>query len=386
MARIVLVIALWFAPGCVVDVAPAEPRPLPPLGGGSGPTIGVPPLLDASEHPGWGNPDCAACHTLPAPGHTTSDTYVCAQCHGANGACNPNFDTPNLANTLEVLTHRTEDDCAGCHTEPAETHGFAADVCVNCHFRYLGQENCVPYTLPSVPWGPVPPIGTAPPLGSGLVSGCFRFPERPFDERNHVPDGHEWEAFLGPSASAPTRADRAIDFELRDVDGTPHRLSELLATRPVWLQTGSYTCPVYQNAVASGLNPLAARSNAAGPYAEQIHFVHVYTVEAHPPAEYSPYGSTREFEVSIFPQPLTYLARVENARAMRPLIEEGILVVDALEPTAAGSNPIWCTYATCPACSFLIGRDGVIHEVLERTSMSPDALSEALDAFLTAHP
>ncbi len=377
--------------GCTGGAASTAGPPCtttPPPGSlGSGPAIGVPPLLSEEVHPGWGNPSCASCHSLPAPGHTVTSTYVCAQCHGGNGACNPNFDTPGVANTMERLDHAITDDCASCHTSPEETHGFEAATCANCHFRFLGQRNCEPYRLPPVQWETVPPIGTAPPLATTLRSGCFGFPEMPFSTTNGVPEGTAWRGFLGPTPVDPSRSDRAVDFELPEADGvSTQRLSDLLATRPVWLQTGSYTCPVYQNAVETGLNELVTRGNADGPYADQIHFLHVYTVEAHPMDQVGPYGTDRQFDVSIVTQPTTLADRLANAQLMLPQLDQATLVVDALEPTAAGSDPVWCTYGTCPACSFLIGRDGIVHEVLERTSASPDELEAALDAFLRAHP
>lgn len=369
-----------------------------PAAAGSGPPIGVPPLLGPDNHPGWTNPECQLCHSLPVAGHTVTERYVCAQCHGANGACVTNGFNDGYNE------HVPEDDCASCHVDDATgapgNHGFtASEVCSNCHFRELGQRECVPpialcaqgeigamctcgeevqasgYCCGAA-WSATPCTDEPLPTGGPLATGCFDYPEAPFSATNRVADGHEWESIL-------KAGDVAVDFTLEDTNGVEHSLYELLESGPVWLQTGSYTCPVYQNAVEGALNEVVRRGNADGPYAEQIQFVHVYTVEAHPiDPDVSPYGSRRQFEVSTVRQPTTYGERVANARLMEPLVDGELMLVDALEPTAEGSNPVWCTYATCPACSFLIGRDRRIYTVIERTPNEAADLVSPLDDFL----
>ncbi len=352
----------------------AEPEPAPM--GGAGPAIGVPPLLDELVHPGWTNPNCGDCHNLPAEGHTTTERHVCAQCHGANGACLTNGY--NDSYNEHVLT----DDCNSCHvdeeTEEPGHHLFTdGAVCANCHFRDLGQRPCEEYQPPPpmpTDGGDEPPAGEAPELSDELVSDCYGFPAEPFGPGNGVPQGEAWASFLQPGQLA-------VDFTLPDVDGEPHTLSDLLAGGPVWLQMGSYTCPVYQAAVREALNPLVAASGDNGPYADQLQFVHVYNVEAHPQApDASPYG-VGELQYSTLGQPTTFEERVDNARVMEPIVDGELMLVDGLGEEW-GNNSMWCTYATCPACSFLIGRDGYIFDVLVRTSADFEDLKAPLDAFL----
>ncbi len=65
---------------------------------------------------------------------------------------------------------------------------------------------------------------------SDLSTGCYGWPEQDFSPDNHAVIG-----VLGHVG------DPAVDFTLLDIDGTPHRLSELLESRPVLLVLGSYT-------------------------------------------------------------------------------------------------------------------------------------------------
>ena len=283
----------------------------------------------------------------------------------------------------EYNEHVIGDDCNACHidekTELPGQHGFDdAEVCANCHFRELGQRPCEAYEPPPIPSDDDddddPPDGEPPVLSDELVDNCFGFPAEPFGPDNGVPMGTAWSTFLQPG-------DLAVDFTLPDVDGEPHTLSDLLADGPVWLQMGSYTCPVYQQAVDKALNPLVTQSNDDGPYADQIQFVHVYNVEAHPQApDVSPYG-VGELQYSTLGQPTTFEERLDNAREMEPLVDGELMLVDGLNEEWK-NNPMWCTYANCPACSFLIGRDGKIFDVVIRTSSDVEDLKAPLDAFL----
>lgn len=63
-----------------------------------------------------------------------------------------------------------------------------------------------------------------------LTEGLFGWPETPFSRGNSA----TIEIFLHTG-------DAAVDFTLRNVDGDPVRLADLLRTRPVLLVEGSYT-------------------------------------------------------------------------------------------------------------------------------------------------
>ncbi len=191
------------------------------------------------------------------------------------------------------------------------------------------------------------PIG--PDLPDQLQAGLFSWPEQPFSPTNMAPV----ENYLGVG-------DTAVDFTLLDLDGTGSTLSELLATRPVLLITGSFSCGVYVQ-MLDELNAFAAELHESGMrYDEALHIVHVYVVEAHPsdpdPSPY--YGVVTDHPESI-PQARTYPARVENARRMPALLEGSqLLLVDDVTPKP--NNPVWCTYGTGANSAFVIDMEGKI--------------------------
>jgi len=80
---------------------------------------------------------------------------------------------------------------------------------------------------------------------------------------------YDFEVFGGPDAG-----DRYRDAELHTLGGQPVRLSDLLRDKPLVLETGSLTCPMYGNNVPS-MQRLAAKY-------PQLDFALMYVREAHP--------------------------------------------------------------------------------------------------------
>jgi len=69
-----------------------------------------------------------------------------------------------------------------------------------------------------------------PELSQNVSSGCYDWPREPFSMTNIA------QLRLGLKAGA-----LAVEFELPDLDGKRHKLSELLVAKPVLLVTGSFT-------------------------------------------------------------------------------------------------------------------------------------------------
>jgi len=95
------------------DTAPADTAVEAETGATPPPTI-----LDAT-HPGWRKPGCLSCHTYDV--HNDGlDPYLCAGCHGTNGAPKP--------------PHEDRQGCA-CHGQPHGAEGFPVPLsCKACHF------------------------------------------------------------------------------------------------------------------------------------------------------------------------------------------------------------------------------------------------------------
>ena len=104
---------------------------------GSSPEAAAPVLKD--NHSGglaWQRKDCFLCHYNLTEGHDESLTESeCSECHGGNGACDPDGGPET--------NHQTSDDCMDCHT--GGRHGFDINVdCVNCHYASQGVIDCSP--------------------------------------------------------------------------------------------------------------------------------------------------------------------------------------------------------------------------------------------------
>lgn len=272
--------------------------------------------------------DCGSC----------GDDETCGA--GGLNQCGEGDCTPTTCEVLGFDCGSTSDGCGGvlncgtCSGPETCGGGGAANVC--------GEDEVI--VIPDE-----------------LVSNCFGWPEQEFTTSNFTP----------PRASL-TAGSTAIDFELAEVDGTTHRLSDLLATKPVFLQTGSYTCPVYQGKIGE-------TEQLAALYGDDVHFVVIYTIEAHPLTDPSPYrGSVWENSTTEnYRQPMTYADRVIPAVALN-LGSDQLLLIDALDD--ANANPVWCTYGPAPNAAYLIDTDGTITAAqtwFDAPSME-DAITELL--------
>jgi hypothetical protein len=204
-----------------------------------------------------------------------------------------------------------------------------------------------------------PPATSSPDLkpARALKAGCFGQPGKAWSTSNHATD----EAFV-------ERGDRMWDFTLEDLDGADHTLSDMLATAPVLLVTGSYSCPVYRKN-----RPKVDR--IAKKYGKRLHVVVLHGPEAHPESDPSPYRGT--------PWPTDKFSHVELATSFaerKANAEEvgrspGVTVL--VEPL---DNPVWCSIGTTPNGAWLVRQDGTfeaVHDWFDGASMV-----ESIDALL----
>lgn len=190
-----------------------------------------------------------------------------------------------------------------------------------------------------------------------LARGCLGWPEEEFTPRSYSPHG------LGIWTGG-----RAVDFELAAPDGQRHRLGELLRSKPVMLQLGSATCPTFRSHLGE-LDQLMAK------YADRVHFVTVYTLEAHPAApDPSPFrGRVFKLRFSEHRQPRTIEARRDLASKVPPRPGHLVLVDDL-------DNPVWCTYGPAPNAAFLIDKAGVVRAA--HLWFDPPTMASSIDALL----
>ena len=145
------------------------------------------------------------------------------------------------------------------------------------------------------------------------------------------------------------------DFTLYDNLGNATNLEDkLLEGKPVFLMTGSYTCPTFRDKIV-GLNQLVSL------YAADINFFVVYTVEAHPIVDNSGYAdsvwttSQNIAEGILYEQPETYGDRVST---VNDLIAAKTINCPVLIDNKC--NEFWTTYGQAPNRAYLIDTNGLV--------------------------
>lgn len=140
------------------------------------------------------------------------------------------------------------------------------------------------------------------------------------------------------------------------VDGKSVQASALWKEKPAVIVTASHTCPVFRGKVAA-IEALQKE------FAGRANFLVVYTIEAHPQGDPSPYSGEEwvtpknEKEGLLFRQPVTEKDRAERARACVQREKMTVpVVVDSME------NTVWKAYGKAPNCAHVIGRDGRVVE------------------------
>jgi hypothetical protein len=145
------------------------------------------------------------------------------------------------------------------------------------------------------------------------------------------------------------------DFTFYDPSGSPFHLESVLSDgKPIFLMTGSVTCPVFRST-------LSELNNLISTYEDSINFLVVYTVEAHPEVDFSPYSGTvwtTNANLSngiLFEQPKTYGERVAlvNYMTANASINCDILV-------DGPCNEFWLNYGEAPNRAYLIDATGQV--------------------------
>jgi hypothetical protein len=145
------------------------------------------------------------------------------------------------------------------------------------------------------------------------------------------------------------------DFNLYDLNGNEVIMSELLGQgKPVLMVAGSITCWVFREKIAV-LNDLVQAYN------DEIEIFIVYTVEAHPVVDASPYfgyevvGGQNISEDLLYHQPVTYGQR-------KAIVNDLLNLYDINVPVYIDGpcNNWWETFGPAPNIGYLIDTDGTI--------------------------
>ena len=167
----------------------------------------------------------------------------------------------------------------------------------------------------------------------------------------------------GPGGPQPGEA--APAFELTAVTGETVTLASL-SGKPVVIEFGSYTCPVFRRQVEP-LQALQAR------FGDNVHWVIVYTKEAHP-VDGHVAGINRREGIEV-PQHVSFEKRLEAAKLCHQKMNlKARVLVDGIE------NKVTQAYGGHPNRGFVIDADGKI--VSRQNWINADRIREALDGLL----
>jgi hypothetical protein len=177
---------------------------------------------------------------------------------------------------------------------------------------------------------------------------------------------------------SPGVGDTIPDFTLYTVDGAAVRASDELARGvPLVLVAGSYSCPLFRQTLDS-LNALATR------YRSKLSVLIVYTVEAHPESDSTPYADMR-YPAAVMdndpvrcPQPATYGERRAIARTMLDSLKVVPRVV-----LDGPSNPWWWEFGPLPNNAYIIDTNGIVVAKQMFYSFPPDEFPKAVDRLLS---
>lgn len=200
-----------------------------------------------------------------------------------------------------------------------------------------------------------------------LCSSCeLLFPKQAGQSLAHFPD------------TAPMAGELAPAFALQDLSGNELALGDLLGSKPIVIQLGSYSCPVFRYR-RFDMVPLRTA------YADRVHFLVIYTQEAHPLAAPNPYTHEEWVPMinrlaGVVPGPHANAdVRLSQAReAQRRMQSNATFVVDDMQ------NTFWQAYGKAPAAAFLLDKHGRI--VLRQPWVNPRELRTHIDLLLRNDP
>ncbi|MEO6190277.1 MAG: hypothetical protein ABIO44_07840, partial [Saprospiraceae bacterium] len=171
--------------------------------------------------------------------------------------------------------------------------------------------------------------------------------------------------------------DTVNDFTLFDLEHRAYSLSEMLADgKPVVLISSSYTCPVFRGKVQE-INEVFKKYN------DKVNILIVYTVEAHPDIDISPYfgkvhtGGTNIAEGILFRQPIAFIDRKKIAAEMLSKIEIlPKLIIDG------PCNEWWAHYGPAPNNATIIQPNGQVFAKHDWLNRLPNDLACDLEKLL----
>ncbi|MCH8822671.1 MAG: redoxin domain-containing protein [Planctomycetes bacterium] len=167
------------------------------------------------------------------------------------------------------------------------------------------------------------------------------------------------------AAKGPNVGDEAPDFELTDLDENTLSLSSLRG-KPVVIEFGSYTCPVFRRKVT-------ALADLRSEYGDDVQWIMIYTLEAHPTdGRVAPVNTRAGIEI---PQHTSFEKRLECAKLCAEKLDLKLhVLVDGYQ------NKVTDAYSGRPNRGYVLDAEGKV--VSKQVWIEVEATRKALDAIL----
>lgn len=199
---------------------------------------------------------------------------------------------------------------------------------------------------------------------TSLLTGCF--PHAPGPRLMHFDD------------RAPALGEPAPNFALKDIEGKTVELADFIGEKPVVLRLGSHSCPVYRYRRFS-------MEDLIEDFRDRVHFLTVYTTEAHPVGSKSPYAEgewdtwmNKAVGVRVR-EPATQEEREELARFSHEKLKLlAPMAVDGMD------NEVWETYGGASSPGFVIDQQGRV--ALRQVWIEPKEIREVLEKLVGEEP
>jgi len=193
-----------------------------------------------------------------------------------------------------------------------------------------------------------------------LLGGCF--PKQAGSRLSHF------------ETEAPQIGQTAPDFQLKTPNGKTVSLAKLLGSKPIVLQLGSHTCPVYRYRRFS-------MSKLYQNYSDKAHFLLVYTLEAHPKGAINPYIN-KEWVSSFNYLTNTIVKEHQSLEERSSMASYSSKKLNVAYPVVVDNmnNEIWRAYGRAPSAAFVIDQSGKI--ALRLPWVDPKEIANALDYLL----
>jgi len=196
-------------------------------------------------------------------------------------------------------------------------------------------------------------------FGSATTDPLLQVDPNEVDLTKDVGPASYYASISHPPLIEPKAGHLAVDFNLENLDGKSISLKELSSEKPIVMISASASCPIYRNVMFQV-------ENLRKKYSDKIKVLLIYTLEAHPAIDPSPYtenGSgqwtlaVNVKERILVRQTSDYTARKQNAVAMaeRYSLDSSSIFVDDI------NNSFWQNYGKFPNSLFLVDRSGKVY-------------------------